>query len=210
MNIGFYLTQGDPSGYVLADLLLRSIQRTMPGVPVSQFTDLKSPSVYGVTHVLRQPPQSLSLLRSLHYASVEGDWVFLDTDILVQRDVRNVFLRPFDIALADRRWPHIPPTPDFTSAMPWNAGVIFSRCPDFWWEIHERLKSDTSTAGNFFGDQAVICDLAKSDRYRILELPGMVYNYPPASADDAGKDAAIVHFKGPRKRWMLDRLQPCA
>lgn len=212
MNIGFYLVQGDQGdGYVLADMMLRSVRAAMPGVPVTQFTDLKSPPVYGVDHVMRKPFAPLALLRSAHQMNVEGEWLFLDTDVLVQKDVRDVFQHPFDLALADRSWPHLEPTPAFAEAMPWNIGVVFSRCPQFWRAVHEGLRAAPETAQDFMGDQIVACALLKTGTWALHELPGTRYNYPPAHADDIGRGAAIVHYKGHyRKPWMLQRFSESA
>jgi len=211
VNVGFYLVQGpNPLGYVLADIMLRSVRMAMPGVEVFQFTDLKSPTVYGVDHVLRKPSQPLALLRTLHQACVEGDWLFVDTDVLVRQDVRDVFDRPFDLAVADRQWQHLETPLEFTEAMPWNIGVVFSRAPKFWREVHERLLSGPERAQDFMGDQKAAGALLKTGAWALLELPGMVYNYPPSGPDDQGEQAAIVHYKGPRKDWMLQRLRACA
>ena len=211
MNVGFYLVQGpDPAGYVLADIMLRSVRSAMPGVEVTQFTDLKSPAVYGVNHVLRKPKQPLAVLRSLHQACVEGEWLFLDTDVVVQRDVRAVFQEPFDIAVADRRWQHLEATPEFTAQMPWNIGVIFSRAPTFWRAIHEALLRAPEQAQDFMGDQRAAGVLLQSGHWALLELPGMDFNYPPSGPEDRAEQASIVHFKGNRKDWMLQRLRPCA
>lgn len=209
MKVGFYLVQGDSAdGYVMADMLLRSVRQAMPGVEVAQFTDLKSPAVYGVDHLLRKPAAPLALLRSLHQASVEGEWLFIDTDAIVRQDVRHVFAhRDFDLALADRSWPHLEPMPDFAAVMPWNIGVVFSRCPSFWRAVHEALLKAPEKAQDFMGDQFVACELLKTGRWTLHELPGIRFNYPPKDADDAGLDAAIVHFKGHyRKPWMLQRF----
>lgn len=209
MNVGFYLVQGEHGdGYVMADALIRSVRRTMPGVAVTQLTDLESPAVYGVDHVLRQPSQPLALLRTLHQSHVEGEWLFVDTDVVIRRDVRDVFQQSFDIAVVDRDWPHLPSLPsDYMQAMPWNIGVVFSRCPAFWRVVHEALLVAPQTAQDFMGDQVVACSvLRQSDRWRRLELPGYLYNYPPAHPDDHGEDAAIVHYKGERKAWLLRRI----
>lgn len=211
MNVGFYLVQGpDPTGYVLADLMLQSVRRAMPGVRVTQFTDIKSAAVYGVDHVLRKPKQPLALLRTLHQACVEGDWLFIDTDVIVRRDVRHLFEQPFDIAVADRQWQHLETPPKFTAAMPWNIGVVFSRGPRFWRAVHTQLLSSPAQAQDFMGDQVAACHLLKTGDWRLLELPGMAFNYPPSGPDDHGDQASIVHYKGDRKGWMLQELRRCA
>lgn len=212
MNVGFYLVHGDsPDGYVMADMMMRSVRWSMPGVKLFQFTDLTSPPAYGVDHVLRKPKAPLALLRSLHQACVEGEWLFIDTDVIVQQDVRHVFSQPFDIALADRSWPHLEPTPIFAEKMPWNIGVCFSRCPRFWRSVHQGLIDAPQYAQDFMGDQFVACEILKRGQYALHELPGVLYNYPPKDAEDSGSGASIVHWKGEyRKPWMLQRFATCA
>ncbi len=210
MNIAFYLTyprgKDDCTNYVLADILLRSIRQHMPGVKVAQFTDEKSPAVYGVDEVRRKPKAPLPLLRSAHFADVEGEWLFLDTDIIIQKDVRHVFDEPFDIALCDRDWPNVITDEGFAKAMPFNVGVVFSRNPKFWQIVHERLKLEIHM-NDWLGDQKVIAELAQSDEWKLKILPGQLFNCPPASATDTSiEQASIVHYKGNRKEWMLARL----
>lgn len=212
MNVGFYLVQGSTAdGYVMADMMLRSVRQSMPGVQVYQLTDFTSPAVYGVDHVLRKAPAPLALLRTLHQSRLEGDWLFIDSDVLVQKDVRHVFDRDFDLALADRTWPHLEPTPEFAEVMPWNIGVVFSRSPAFWRRVYQTLMTSPAQASDFMGDQIVACGLLMQGNWKLVELPGMAYNYPPKDAQDDGRDAHIVHYKGSyRKPWMLERFAACA
>lgn len=210
MQVGVYLTfpkdKDDCTNYVLADILLRSIRQHMPGVKVSQFTDEKSPAVYGVDEVRRKPKAALPLLRSAHFADAEGEWLFLDTDIVIQKDVRAVFDEPFDVALCDRQGLTTPVEENFAKEMPFNAGVIFSRNPDFWKVVHARV-ARVKKLDPWFGDQKIIGELAQSGEFNVKVLPGQQFNCPPASATDTSIDqASIVHYKGNRKEWMLARL----
>lgn len=207
MNIGFYLTfpQGgdDCTNYVLADILLRSIRLKMPGMKVTQFTDSKSPGVYGVDEVRRKPNAPLPLLRSAHFADVDGDWLFLDTDIVIQADVRSVFDDSFDIALCDREsGPAV--DEEFARQMPHNVGVIFSRSKNFWQTVHDRVREEKNL-DPWLGDQKIICELANGGEYNFKVLSGK-FNHTPAEAKDDTGHAAIVHYKGNRKEWMLTRL----
>jgi len=178
----------------------------MPGVKVTQFTDAKSPAVYSVDDVRRKPPAPLPLLRSAHFSDVEGDWLFLDTDIVIQRDVRSVFDDPFDVALCDRNGLTLPGEENFAKEMPFNAGVIFSRNPSFWKVVHARLKR-VKKLDPWFGDQKIIAELAASGEFNVKILPGQQFNCPPTSATDTTiEQASIVHYKGNRKEWMLARL----
>lgn len=186
--------------------MLHSVRKNMPGVNVVQLTDEKSPAVHGVDEVRRKPASPLPLLRSAHYSECEGDWLLIDTDVVIQKDVRWIFNSEFDIALCDRDWPNVPTPDDIAKDMPFNAGVVFSRCPEFWRRVHAELLN-VKDLNAWYGDQKVICDLAVSSEFDVLILPGQDFNCPPASAQDPiAEDASIVHYKGNRKDWMLSQL----
>lgn len=217
MKIGFYLTgdrdAGAADAFRCAALLIASIRSAMPGVPIAQITDSTTLAAPGVDEVFRMPPAPMSVARPDSYRRLRGEWLFLDTDIIVRGDVRHVFDSKFDVAFADRNWIHMEPTPKLTAKMPYNAGVAFSRNPAFWEATLEAVhaggeKWETS----FMGDQLAIAVAAgwrkgerRSEPFQVLELPGMRYNYPPSGPKDPGiANALIVHYKGPRKAWMLD------
>jgi len=178
-------------------------------------TDEQSPALDGADEVIRRPRERMARLRMQHQANLTGEWLFLDADVLIQEDVRRVFDRPFDVAIADREWPHLKPAGGFTEAMPYNSGVMFSRCPRFWVEAYELLTALPKPEQTWMGDQMVICELIASRRFTVVELSGARYNFPPAvdPNDDLRlsaaleASAAIVHFKGPqRKPLMLSRI----
>jgi len=209
MNVGFFtILKRDPIHYILADVLIRSVRQTMPGVRVTQFTDEQSPGVYGVDAVLRKPKTRMAVLRMAHQASVEGDWLFVDTDVVIQRDVRPVFEEAFDIAVSDRNWSHLPAATDtFSAAMPHNIGVVFSRSPAFWQVVHDRLLVLPEELQSWMGDQVAACEVIRSGRFAVKLLAGMEYNYPPSNGDEAWRGrASILHYKGQRKPLLLQQM----
>lgn len=207
MNIGFYLTMegGNPLYYLLADILVRSIRKTMPTVPITQFTNLNSPSVVGIDNVVRMSDRPLSVMRATQFAAVSGDWVFVDTDVVFQESVEHVFADPFDVALSDRNWPHAPVPKAFSAAMPHNVGVVFSRSKTFWTDVLAAVHADQGDK-SWYGDQKAICDVVAGGKYHVKILPGMVYNYPPFDTQDRALGAKVVHCKGNRKDWMMQRF----
>lgn len=227
MNVGFFLVgtnSVDSSiGVVCAEALVRSVRQSMPKVPVVQLTDESTPAVAGVDEVRRLPTEPLALLRMRHQASVDGDWLFVDTDVYIQRDVRKVFAAPFDIALTTRNWPHLKVAAGFTERMPFNIGVVFSRCPAFWRDIYTRVQAMTPEWQEWMGDQQAVCDLASEHpTYHVAFLKGSSYNLPPAMPGDEDAvsermvaKASILHYKGAsRKALMLEMIRrgdrPCA
>lgn len=215
MNVGFYLTAGDPDGYILAGSLMRSVRRVMPSVPCVQLTDETSPIVPDADGVIRVPAAPLSGHRPALFASVyDGDWLFLDTDVVVHRDVRDVFEdRTFDVAVTDRLWAPLPSgrsraggEPHYVAKFPYNAGVIFSRSRPFWQDVRAHVGTSAKLTASFTGDQAALALLVQSDRYRIRVLSGQTYNFPPFGPNDPDlQTAAISHWKGKRRAALLEQ-----
>ena len=193
MKIGFYSTGAGPHNEV-AKGMLASAKEFMPDIPVFHLTD-------GETEALAEPirlsePKPLALNRITHYSKLEGDWLFVDTDILFTRDVRHVFSQPFDIAFAKRDEDN-----QYCRAMPYNLGVCFSRCREFWLDIIPAVEELPPRVQEWDGAQLAAGWYATRPwcPYRILELPAE-YNYPPKSQED--RSGAILHYKGRLKRWL--------
>lgn len=209
MKVGFYLTGKNPDGFLFADRLVRSIRETMPDVHIAHLTDQVTAEVYGVDEVRRGPNLPLSLLRSAHYGDVEGEWLFVDTDVIIQKDVRHVFNESFDICVTDRNWPHLKPLSDqFVLNMPYCMGVVFSRSPAFWKHVYSLVAQMSERDQSWFGDQKALADVIREGVFSYGQVPGSVYQYPPATDDDDLSNVAIVHYKGPeRKQFLLNRIK---
>ncbi len=221
MNVGFFHIDRPTSQSTMqhdcARGLVRSVRKKMPDAKVYQFTDQTSKAVDGVDAVRRKPLEPMALLRMRHHAGVKGEWLFVDTDVLIQQDVQGIFDDPFDIAIARRDWTHVKPAVGFSQRMPYNIGVVFSRCPHFWGEVYTRLRLRDARERDWMGDQSVICEVIDEERprYDVTFLAGAKYNYPPVlagvdlnrRASHEYRDARIVHYKGAeRKAMMLKRI----
>ena len=220
MTVGFFLVDtgsvDGALGVVCAAALVRSVRASMPGVAVVQFTDEQTAAVAGVNEVRRLPAEPMARLRMRHHAQAKGEWLFVDSDVLIQRDVRKVFAGPFDVALTTRNWKHLTPAEGFARRMPFNVGVVFSRTPGFWRAVYDRVLHMPEELQHWMGDQQAICDLvASGPKFTIAYLKGSKYNLPPALVDDADglnqrlqAKASILHFKGlERKTLLLARIR---
>ena len=220
MNIGFFhvdrRTIASEENYTCAKALVQSVRDVMPEARVVQFTDTTTKAVKDVDEVRRKPHEPMALLRMRHHAGVDGEWLFVDTDVLFQHNVSSIWTLTFDIGLTSRAWDHLKPAMGFSERMPFNTGVVFSRCPWFWQEVYCRLRQLEPELQQWMGDQEVICEMALEDagRYDVRVLNGRTLNFPPALSDPttayekALSDAAIVHYKGPkRKRLMIERIR---
>jgi len=202
MTLGFFTVfRKDPIHYVSAERMLASAKDAMPGLECVQFTDAKSPLVYGADRLVRRPHGKILERRLEHYADCAGEWLLVDTDVVIQRDVRHVFDDDWDVALTDRQWRHLKQPADFMRDMPFNTGVCFSRSPEFWRAVLMTWRSfPFEQQSDWLSEQRAVADVVRKDVFTVKVLPGMIYNYPPTTEDDAGlKDAAIVHLKGGRK-----------
>jgi hypothetical protein len=208
MTLGFFTVfRRDPQHYVCARLLVRSARYFMPCVELVQLTDEKSPVVPGVDRVVRLPHGPMLERRLEHYAACQGEWMLFDTDTVLQQDVRSVFDQPFDVALTDRQWSHVVQSQEFMRDMPFNTGVCFSRSPAFWQAVLETWRGYTlDQQGDWMSEQRAVAEVVRRDVFTVMVLPGMVYNYPPTTKTDEGlATAAVCHFKGKRKAWMIER-----
>lgn len=209
MQIGFFTVfRRDPQHFLHACLLTSECHRVMPAVAITQLTDLDTPAVPGVDHVRRLPPGPMLERRLEHYASCPAgeDWLLLDTDISVRADVSDVFPpTPFDLALADRHWPHLPQGDQMLLTMPFNTGVCFTRNSQFWADVLATWRSYPASKRDWLSEQRAVYSVVRSGNYLVRILPGMIYNYPPKDDKDDCTDAKLVHYKGPRKAWLTDR-----
>lgn len=140
---------------------------------------------------------------------------FLDSDILINANLEDLFQQDFDIALTYR---------DFED-MPINWGVMFisqqgqSRAIKFLEEVAKVYQERYLTNDIFWCDQYALIDVIGREHFfnrqsdtlyvhstKILLIPCSVYNFSPEPTLDsivpALKDKKILHFKGPRKRLM--------
>jgi hypothetical protein len=170
--------------------MLASVRRALPGVDVQQFTGAG--------------PLALAVLEA--YASVDGDWLFLDTDVLVQNGdaVRRVFDQDFDVAVATREGTLKTSEvgTKFMRANPFNKGAVFSRSQAFWHAAAARCRELSPTRQAWMGDQIAMNHVIGSGAFRVHVLPA-AFNYPPQSKDENLQDVVIAHFKGKRKSWMV-------
>lgn len=217
MRIGIFIFKGEEAAttqaFIGADMCLASIRKHMPGVHVTQLTDDQTPAIPGVDKVLRRPACPLATLRTYWQATLDGDWVFCDADVVFQEDVRPVFEQTFDIALAERVGG---PVVKRGETMEHNVGVVYSRSRTFWNDIHSAVKAlpilpgDKPSQSDWFADQIEVCKLARSGRYNVMKLPAR-FNYAPSpDKSDAltAQQAAVLHFKGqPRKALMMERFR---
>lgn len=199
MRVGFFL---ESAGFDMAKYLIASVNKVMPGVPVVQLTNGDAKVVDGA-QVLRIPgPMPMGVRRITHYTQLEGDWCLVDSDVVFREDVRHVFDKPFDVALASREGT-IWAGSEYAKVFPYNFGVVFSRNPKFWQTALRGLKSLPPKMQEWEGEQFVTGQLALRKDFDVHILP-CAYNYTPATKDEDLSNVKVLHLKGPRKAWACD------
>jgi len=203
MRVGFYLVGSSPEYRYLGGLAAQVAKQTMPGVKVVHFTDINSPRIPNVDEVKRMPKECPMAVFRMRHHQTPGDWLFIDVDVLVVKNVQNVFDEQFDIAIASRL-KNDGAQHDYFAEMPHNMGVVFSRSPEFWAAAEKELLTYEPKMQEWMGDQLAVCRLIKRGGFDTRIVPGEDYNFAPNSLD-AGGGASILHFKGPRKNFMAAR-----
>lgn len=209
MNVGvFVVFRRDPLPYVQAEVMIRSIRTYQHDAHVVQFTDETSPPVLGVDQVRRLPHGPMLQVRLQHYAACADEWLFVDSDVLLRRDISPVFEdKSFDVAVAKREWPHLAEESAALKAqgMPYNTGVVFSRSQAFWLQVLAEWIALPKEQQDWLSEQRTVAKVLATGRYRLRELPGG-YNWPPGEGD-LPPDVHIVHYKGARKDLMLEHAK---
>ena len=196
MKIGFFIEGEDYLG--MAGVLVESARREMPDVPVYQLTNGTCPAIEGV-EVIRIPGDiPMGTRRIMHYTALEGDWLLVGADVVFLKDVRHVFEKPFEIAMASRDGTYLEGS-DYARVMPYNFDVVFSRSPAFWKCVLEVMKKLPQEHQRWGGEQCVTGYLAKDADLHVLPH---FYNYTPESRLDPLEGVAILHLKGKRKTWL--------
>lgn len=203
MRLGFY-AQGQGPHLDIAKHLIASARKVMPNVDLVQLTDDKTPRLEGVKAIRIAGEMPMGVRRVSHYATLEGEWVFLDTDVIFRKSVEDVFKKAFDVAVVSREGTYMHGS-DYAKAMPYNFGVVFSRSPRYWRTVLSGLRTLPKELQEWGGEQLVTCELARRKDFNVEVLPSG-YNFTPEKREDDVSGAAILHLKGPRKAWITTYL----
>ena len=203
MRVGIFHIGTKDDRNKIGSLAAKVAKLTMPGVEVCHLTDTQTPMLDGADRAIRvERNVPMAVFRMQHH-QVGGDWLFIDTDVLIHKNVESVFEdKYFDIAIANRVSGDGAHGPAFAE-MPHNMGVVFSRNPDFWKAVEKELLTYDNKKQEWMGDQLAVCRLIKKGAFSVNIVPGEKYNFPPSVPYDIDK-ASIIHYKGPRKKWLVE------
>ena len=195
----------------LAQIMVASVRAAMPDARIVQMSDYATRQVTGVDEIIRKQWDQRLLMpfRLLHVKEFPpGDTIFLDADVVVQKDLSPLFQDDFDVALTfrDHTDPSLRGTPEAYELMPFNTGVMLSRPSGraFWDEAHRLCLVMPDAHKAWFGDQLAIKEVAASTTLRVKQYPCALYNYSPRLRDEDISEKFVIHYKGnDRKAWML-------
>jgi len=196
-EIVFYHS-GEIQPFVLR--MIESVRKNFD-LPLTQMTDLKTKAIKTVDAVIRKDYGPLALSRIAHMRDYEHDeLLMLDTDLIVKRNVEEVFGKEFDVALTKRSLYEVAGKQELKKGQPYNSGVVFSRSNEFWNKCLEWL-APRKKHHKWAGEQRAINYVALNDDFDVLDLKCPEYNWTP-NKELMESDAAIWHYKGNRKRWI--------
>jgi len=199
------------SGSLLPHIMVAAARRSMPAARIVHLTDEHTDPVAGADEVVRRPYDGTYLMtyRLAHFAAMAPcNAVFLDTDVIVQRDLTPLFEWEFDVALTVRDRKVIDPEgADIAADMPYNTGVMLSKPSgwEFWREALRVCAQLPEDQRRWWGDQHAVKAAADVLPLCILDLPCALYNHSPDAEGDDVAGRFVVHYKGFRKPWMAQR-----
>lgn len=190
----------------LPELMCASVRRAMPGAKLLHMTDAVTPVVTGCERQeLPYDGERLMTYRLQHLAVPDEPMLILDTDVIVQTNLEPVMELRFDVALTKRTGEIMYQGRNVAELMPWNTGVMFSKCPAFWRECADSCARAPKAVQIWWGDQISVRLAVDSGRYRVVELPVDSFNYTPSDEAEDVSTRHVVHYKGDRKPWMIRR-----
>lgn len=193
----------------LARIMVASARRTMPGVPVKMLTDEHTRAIDGVDETLRKPTAGEDWIVWLtdFCSRIDGSVLYMDTDVVIQRDLRALFNVPGDVVFTTRG----PKTFD-GRLMPFLFGCVAYRSREFWLEVRDRVLAMPDKIDRvWWGSQVAAYDMWMEEqngrgKWNISVVHCDPHNYTPKDPFDAPADKWVLHYKGrKRKEWMLSK-----
>lgn len=202
-----------------APIMLESVRKHLPNAHVIHITYPDHEALEGVDEVLRVEkcwPDKLTQYRDKKQGELDrADWLseiyadilqrgknclFIGTDVVIQKDINKVFQLDFDVASS--RYPRYTRT---DGAFCWDVQFAKPSAVEFYRDVTKYYQSRPEIQDMGEGIQTSTTMVSDCGKYKVLNLDFDDFcNTPENEADDVSK-AAIVHYRGPRKQWMIKR-----
>lgn len=215
MRVAFMHVDTDwaPHTRALAEAMVRSAHAVIPGVEVIHMSGDSTPPIEGADTVFRRSvdPEKMMLSRLEHYKSLPaGDNLFVDTDVIFQKNPEVVFKDEFDVALTRRDGSMYVEKTNLYALMPYNSGVMFCRNPRFFADCYDHCLTLEEGRKHWFGDQLALKVVVESGKYLVKELDCHTWNYAPKSDGEDLSSKGIVHYKGRKRKHYAAALKVAA
>lgn len=183
-----------------AEMMVASARRF--GLDCIQLSDEDTPPVKGAALItLPRNEKGIMYFRAKCYAAYNEPGIYLDTDMLIRRDLSPIMDLEFDVGLTRRNHDIIDPNGvNVGQLMPYNGGVVAMKDKTFWPEVERLMAGMDADSQRWYGDQVALSEAAKSRN--VLELPLRLYNLTVKKAGLDVSRASILHFKGRGKEVM--------
>ena len=203
-----------------AELLVKSIKKTNLNCRIIQISTKEDREIIGVDEILIFKFEASVFMLNRFESQIKivekyGPTIFLDTDMLVNKDLKEVFnlLKKNDFIFTKRENNHFmndtfanTKYPEFTNkttndVMPFNAGFIGSNNAT---SLERLLKICLNLPQRFhywYGDQVAQKKIYDTKEFKILVLDSK-YNYMIEDVTEFDQNIYVYHFKGKYKESM--------
>ena len=216
MNLAYYYVDLDGNGASIADLMLLSAKKALPGVRTFHLTDSVTRGLGDIVvrSSIEAKRESLMVHRltmiELFVKSLGEDALLVDPDVLI------VTPPPFEDCDIGLTWRE-PVKGKVYGSMPFNTGVMFSsgKAGPFWNKAADISDYLPKSMKAWFGDQMAIALLVGLDAFdrrknepievagcRVRFYPCATHNFTPETEPTEVLPAHVVHFKGAAKEWL--------
>lgn len=199
MRIGFYLDIADPQREACAARAIAAVRETNAGAWVVHATCHGGPDLDADERIEHPAGGPYGLRRTRAFMGA-GPVLQLGADVLVRSSLADLWERAqaYDVAVATDMLPGHP-------GVRYNGCVLFTRGDAFLagWQRRIEHMDFGQAPGDWLPIEAAFTAEIEQGGHRVLVLPGEEFNYVPSAPGDTG-GARIVHYRGDRKRWMVE------
>lgn len=192
-------------------VVLHAIRQHLPKAWVVQLSNATFPAAPGVDAVHRRANEGDFIrwaFRSMLDLLADRNPVLqLATDIIVRRDVSEVFDQDFDVAAC--RYPERP------TIYCGDTNFIQQGGRRLWETALDLYEATPHLHDGWEGGQTAFTLAMSRARVRVRDLDSQVYNFTPDRPGQIPASAALVHYRGVRKDFLLqdfplpERRTPC-
>lgn len=189
----------------LARIMVASVRKTMPGINVLMVTDKKTPYIEGIEAIRFDTHGYGEFIPWLCHAcsQMKGEVLYLDSDVVVQRDLRPLLNIDADLVLPYRGMKIVD-----GHMQPFIFGCVAYKTAEIWKEVGERVAKMPEKERMWYGSQIAVFDMVMEEnngrkKWNIAAIARETYNYTPKDENDLPSEPWVLHFKGrKRKEWM--------